>query len=230
MKKIMLGLAVAALAANALAIDRYELDQRVHMLTAKFEDMQARPDKCIPPSILREARGIVLLDRTKAGFLFAYQGGSGVAMVKDPMTQAWSPTAFVKANEASLGLQIGGEQNFYVIVLMNDTSAHRLTESSLQFGGEAGGTAGDASGGVAGNFTGSDGGLLIYVDHRGLYGGAAIKGGAVDPDKDANSIYYDHFMTMADILFGRKVQPTDAAHDLAATIDRYSVDNSRARP
>ena len=36
-----------------------------------------------PAETLRKAQGIILLDRTKAGFLFAYQGGGGVAMVKD---------------------------------------------------------------------------------------------------------------------------------------------------
>ena len=190
--------------------------------------MQSRPDKSILPSLLRQARGIILLDRTKAGFLFAYQGGNGVALVRDPATQAWSPAAFVQANEASLGLQIGGEQNFYVILIMNDNVTHRLTETSVRIGGEAGGTAGDVSGGVAGNFSGP--GFIVYADHNGLFGGAAIKGDGIDPDRDANSIYYDHFVTMGDILFGRKVQPTDAAHDLAATIDRYSVENPNTRP
>jgi lipid-binding SYLF domain-containing protein len=50
---------------------------------AEFQAMQARPDKRVPAEVLGKARAIILLDRTKAGFVFAYQGGGGVAMVKD---------------------------------------------------------------------------------------------------------------------------------------------------
>jgi lipid-binding SYLF domain-containing protein len=234
MKKIMLSIMVAALAGNAFALDRYELDQRIRALEGKFEAFQSIPGKGIAASTLKEARGIVLLDRTKAGFVFAYQGGSGIALVRDRSTGAWGPAAFVKANEASLGVQAGGEQNFYVILLMDDQSVRRLTEANFKFGGEARGTAGDAHGGVAGDINGRREYVLVYVDRQGLFGGAALKGGSIAPDADANRIYYDHFATMQDILFGDKKQPTDAARDLAATLDKYSINkysaaNSRPR-
>src|SRR3989442_4711498 len=45
--------------------------------SAKFVALQQKPDKRIPAETLRKARGIVLMERTKAGFLFAYQGGNG---------------------------------------------------------------------------------------------------------------------------------------------------------
>ena len=92
--------------------------------------MQAKPDKRIPAENLRKALGIILLDRTKAGFIFAYQGGGGLAMVKDAKSGRWSPPAFLTANEASLGVQIGGQQSFVVILLMNTNATHALTESS----------------------------------------------------------------------------------------------------
>lgn len=228
MKKIMLSIMVAALAGNAFALDRYELDQRIRALEGKFEAFQAIPGKGIGPSTLKDARGIVLLDRTKAGFVFAYQGGNGIAMVRDQRTGAWGPAAFVKANEASLGVQAGGEQNFYVILLMDDQSVRRLTEANFKFGGEARGTAGDAHGGIAGDINGRRENVLVYVDRQGLFGGAALKGGSIAPDADANRIYYDHFATVQDILFGDKMQPTDAARDLAATLDKYSINKYTA--
>lgn len=228
MKKIMLSIMVAALAGNAFALDRYELDQRMRALEGKFEALQAIPGKGIAPSTLKAARGIILLDRTKAGIVFAYQGGNGVAMVRDPKTGAWGPAAFVKANEASLGLQAGGEQNFYVILLMDDQSVNRLTEANFKFGGEARGTAGDAHGGVAGDINGRREQVLVYVDRQGLFGGASLKGGSIAPDGDANRIYYDHFATMEDILWGNNKQRSDAARDLAATLDKYSINKYSA--
>jgi len=228
MKKIMLSIMVTALAGSAFAIDRYELDQRIRLFEGKFEAFQAVAGKGIGPGTLKAARGIVLLDRTKAGLVFAYQGGNGVALVRDQSTGAWGPAAFIKANEASLGVQAGGEQNFYVILLMDDRTAHRLTEGNFKFGGEARGTAGDASGGIAGEINGRGDYVLVYVDRQGLFGGAALKGGSIAPDTDANHIYYDHFATMQDILFGNKEQPSDAAHHLAATLDKFSINKYSA--
>ena len=132
---MLLGFATAA-----LAIDQTDLENRVRTLTTEFEAFQQRPDKGIPAETLRNAQGIILLDRTKAGFLFAYQGGGGVAMVKDTKQGKWSPVAFLSANEASLGLQVGGEKNFYVILLMTPDATRMLVDPKYNFGGAASGT------------------------------------------------------------------------------------------
>jgi lipid-binding SYLF domain-containing protein len=59
--------------------------------------------------------------------------------------------AFMKADEASLGFQIGGQQTFLVILLMNEQSAKTLiADAAFEFGGEARGTAGDRSAGAEG--------------------------------------------------------------------------------
>ena len=60
-----------------LAGDKAQLDYQLRKLTAKFEAMQANPEKAIPTETLRKTRDMVLLDRTKAGFVFAFQGGGG---------------------------------------------------------------------------------------------------------------------------------------------------------
>ncbi len=208
--------------ATALAMDKVELDNRIRTLTAKFEALQQKPDKSIPAETLRKTKGIVLLDRTKAGFVFAYQGGSGLAMVKNANSEKWSPAAFLTANEASLGFQVGGQQSFIVILFMNTNSTHLLTEPNLQFGGEARGTAGDSSAGAEGNVAPRQPSVLVYDDRKGLYGGAAIKGGAIAPDETANLIYYEKAVTMSEILFENKVKPTESAAQLADKIAERS--------
>jgi lipid-binding SYLF domain-containing protein len=222
MKKILIGSMIVALAGPVLAVEKGELDQRVRALTSRFEALQAQPGKQIPADVLRKAQGIVLLERTKAGFLFAYQGGGGVALVKNPQNGKWSPTAFLSANEASLGFQVGGEQNFFVILLMSTNATRLLTEPNFEFGGEARGTAANDSAGAEGMVSSPERPILVYDERKGLYGGAAIKGGAIAPDADANRAYYDQFLTMKEILFDEKVKPTDAATKLAAKITEYS--------
>ena len=222
MKKIMLGLALLGFAGTALAIERPELDNRIRLLTARLEEMQARSDKGIPASVLENAQGIILLDRTKAGFLFAFQGGSGVALVKDPRTKTWSPPAFIGASEISLGFQAGGEQGFYAIVIMDTNTTHMLTGENDVYGSEARGTAGDSSGGAESRLSPLIQQSLVFDDRKGLFGGADLKGGSIVPDDQANVIYYGRALTMADVLFDHKVAQTDASSALVQKLMEYS--------
>jgi lipid-binding SYLF domain-containing protein len=222
MKTVSIALLMAGFTGAALALDQAELDRRIQTLCAKFEVMQSKTDRCIPADTLRKAHGIVLLDRTKAGFLFAYQGGGGVAMVRDAGSDQWSPAAFLGANEASLGFQVGGQQAFFVILLMNTNATRLLTEPNFEFGGEARGVAADSTAGVQGVVNSTEQSVLIFDDRKGLYGGAAIKGGAIAPDDKANQIYYGRFLSMREILFEKKVEPTEAAQSLAQKIKESS--------
>jgi lipid-binding SYLF domain-containing protein len=218
MKSVVLSLLAILTAGSVMAVDKADLDARVFALTAKFEQLQQQPDKRIPTEILRKARGIVLLDRTKAGFIFGYQGGAGLAMVKDERRGHWSPVAFLTANKASLGLQIGAEQDFFVILLMSTNASRVFTDPNFEFGGEARGTAGATSAGAAGSISTSERPVWVFSSRNGLYGGAAIKGGAIAPDEDANRVYYGQVLSMNDILFDKKVQPTPGATNLAAVL------------
>jgi SH3 domain-containing YSC84-like protein 1 len=222
MKMLILGLILLSFATSTFAVEKAELDHRIRKLTAKFESMQSHPDRRVPPDMLRQARGVILLDRTKAGFIFAYQGGGGVALVKDPKTEKWSPPAFVSANEASLGLQAGGEQTFCAILLMHTNAVRMLTEATIDFAGEARGTAGASSAGEEGKISLTEHPVLVYDDRAGLFGGAAIKGGAISANDEANRVYYDEYVTLQDILIDKKVKATDSASELAKQLTEQS--------
>jgi SH3 domain-containing YSC84-like protein 1 len=213
---------VASVVLSALAVDKAEVEARIGKLMVKLDALQAQPDKRIPAENLRKAQGIILLDRTKAGFLFAYQGGSGLVMARDPKTGGWSAPGFLKASEASLGLQIGGQQSFVAILLMSTNAVQMVAQGTFKFGGEASGTAGDASGGVEGAFSSSEPPVLVYSDRAGLYGGVAIKGDALSPDTDADVACYGEYLTFKEILIDHKVKASKAALDLARRIDELA--------
>jgi len=221
MKTTILGLTFSFLASVALAVDSTQLDNRIRILTDKFEAFQHREDGGIPSEALRKAQGIILLDTTNGGLVFGYQGGNGVAMVKDAETKRWSPVAFLKANEASFGAQIGGEKNFYIILLMTSNSTWRLIDPKVELGAGAGGTAGDTSGGV-GTRTPSESEILIYKDRTGLFGGAVVKAGSISADDEDNRLYYGPDFSIRSILFDHKVQPSAAASTLASKIHAYA--------
>ncbi len=221
MKALTLSLLLLGLVTPTFAATKADLDNRLRSLTAKFDALQQKPELRIPAEHLRKAQGIILLDRTKAGFIFAFQGGGGVALVKDAKSEKWGPAAFYSATEASVGFQIGGQQSFVVILLMDTNATHRLTDSTFEFGGEARGTAGDVSSGKEGKVTNKNDLVLVYTDRKGLYGGAAVKGGDISPANESNQLYYGEFVTVKDILFDKKVKPTETATELGKRITEY---------
>ena len=218
---MLLGLLLFGWVSPVWAVDRAELDDRVRMLTGKFEALQAQPDKRVPADVLRKAQGIILLDTTKAGFMFAFQGGNGVAMVKDKWGN-WSPVAFVNRNEGSFGFQAGGEQNFYVILLMTTNATRVLLKPAIDFGAEAQGTAGDTSSGAEGKVVSPFQSVLVYDEHNGFYGGVAFKNGALAPNENDNQVYYGQYVSMRDILFDKKLEATPAAAHLAEKIKTWA--------
>jgi len=221
MKVLMLSLLLLGFVSPVLAVDRAELDDRIRMLTGKFEALQAQPDKRIPVDVLRKAQGIILLDTTKAGFMFAFQGGDGVAMVKDKWGN-WSPVAFLNRNEGSFGFQAGGEQNFYVILLMTTNATRVLLKPAIDFGAEAQGTAGDNSSRTEGKIVAPFQSVLVYDEHNGFYGGVAFKNGALVPNDNDNQVYYGQYVSMREILFDKKLEATPAAVHLAEKIKTSS--------
>jgi lipid-binding SYLF domain-containing protein len=209
-------------AGSALAVDSAELDARIQSLTDLFQAMQDKPDVAVPADVLRDAQGIILVDVTKAGFGFAYQHGAGVAMVRDSATGKWSAPAFIEANTASVGPQVGGMQAFCVIVLPDTNSTYALTQPNFSPGGEAGATAGYKGGSVQGSAVPSAKDVKFYADRNGFFGGAAVKFGGISPDDNANVVYYGKSVAMADILFNRAVDRTPAAQQLTQAIVDHS--------
>ncbi len=222
MKTLMLGLILLGFAGSALAIDSAELDARIQNLTALFQAMQDKPDVAVPPEVLRDAKGILLVDVTKAGLGFAYQHGAGVALVKDPATGKWSAPGFIEANTASVGPQAGGEQAFCVIVLMDTNSVYALTQPNFAPGGEAGATAGYKGDSVQSSASRVAQDAKFYADRNGFFGGADVKFGGISPDENANTVYYEKAVTMSDILFNHATTRSPAAQDLTRAITDQS--------
>jgi len=213
MKQLICSVLFVSLAVTALAVNRSDLDFRIRKLTLKLEEMQSKPDRRIPAEALRHAQGVMILNRIKAGVGFAYQGGDGVMMVREA-NGGWSAPAFISAKQGSLGLQVGGQESFSVILLMNTNTFAPIIEGTFDFAGEASGTAGNNSSGVQGAIGGPEPLVRIYNDTSGLYGGVSIKAGSIAPDSDANVAYYGDYLTTNEILFGHKGKPSDAALQL----------------
>lgn len=220
MKKIVLCLAMMGLAGSAIAASRAQLNDELQSLTAKFTAMEQNPKTCVPARELAAAKGIVLLDTTKGGFVFAYHHGYGVALVRESNGH-WSPPAFITSNGASLGFQAGGEEGFYVMVLTSRNAADDLTQQTVNFGAGVGGTANNESAHAQVSTVPTQS-VMVYSQKSGYFGGAAVKGGQISADNDADSLYYGKSVSMKGILFDHQVHSSNAGKNLIAAISRFS--------
>jgi lipid-binding SYLF domain-containing protein len=220
--RVLMGLLMLGLAGPSLAASKESCDRRIHNMLAKLETLQDKSEKAIPAEQLRKAQGIILIDRTKAGIIFAYQGGNGVALVRNEKTQKWGPAVFVSGSEASLGLLGGGEETFYAILLMDRDSVRMVKDSNFEFGGKVRGTAGQTSAGAKGTASSANPVVLVYEDTTGFYGGAEVSGDSINPEDGANKAYYGPDVTVKDILAGDKVKPSDATKELIKKLDEYA--------
>jgi lipid-binding SYLF domain-containing protein len=208
------------LASSAFALDKTELNNRLQTITAKFVSMQQDPSTRVPADQLAHAQGVILLDRSGGAFIIGYHSGTGVALARDQKGH-WSPPGFISSAGASLGAQLGGGKDFFVVLLMSPEVTDALKESSMDFGAQASATSGTShSGAEASVNSGPE--VIVYSQHNGLYAGAAIKGGSISADTDANDIYYDRPFSMDDILFERQVAPTPEGTDLISKIEQFS--------
>jgi lipid-binding SYLF domain-containing protein len=222
MKTLLATILVASLAVPAMATSKNKLDARVRDLTEYFEKVQKDPENAVPAEILRKAQGLIIMRTYKAGFIIGVAGGGGVALVRNTTTGKWGPVGFLKAGEGSFGFQAGGQRSDLIMVLMNSTSLKLLTDPNWKIGADVRATAGPKSAGDQANLKTDDTPVLLYSETKGLYGGASLQTGGLVPDPGDNEDYYGKKLTMEEIIVEGKVEPTEAAKQLADKIETYA--------
>lgn len=155
-------------------------------------DFASLPLKGIPPTILAEAHGVVILPRlVKAGFVFGGRGGHGVVLTRG-RDGAWSGPTFVSLLGASIGFQVGVESADVILVFRTRESLDRLLagKHKLTLGADAAVAAGPIGRQAeAGTDARLDAEIFSYARSRGLFAGVALNGAAIWFDKKANTEY-----------------------------------------
>lgn len=198
--------------------EKERLEARLAAAAVYFEALQADAGRAVPPQILREARGVVILRETKAGLIIGGKSGSGVALVK--RGTGWSPPAFFRLREGGIGLQAGWQSATFVHVLMTDAAVAALRTNEFRFGVGLRVTSGPRTMGDEAKTSSLGADVLVYSDTGGLYGGLAVEGGVLRPDASANRGYYGR--PAVDVLFGRESPVTGGAARFMELIERYS--------
>lgn len=199
-RRKILTLALAALCGAPLIADQSEerLIKRAGKLVSTIENIQIEDSSRIPASILKEAKGIIILRQFEAGFVFGGKGGYGVALKRNGEGD-WGPPAWIKTGEGSWGLQIGAQSLNVALLIMKEEGMDMLAKARFRIGVDASATAGPTGSNVEAKI-GADTVILAYTDTEGLYAGATFEGGFLLPDYKANLTTYDEWLDVPEII------------------------------
>jgi lipid-binding SYLF domain-containing protein len=215
MKRLLLLVVALAstYAADTAQFDRAEYVTRLQTCDAILQSTMLYPDRAIPASILRRAKGVVIVNQDQVSLVLGLKHGWGVALVKRPNGQ-WSVPVFIKANELSFGLQAGGKTIETIYLLMDEPSTKLLFQSQFKFGVDAKAVAGPAAAEAERSTEVFNAQVLVYSNVKGFYAGATVKTGAIAPIVDATQQFYDTHYGIPEILFSDWVKPQPESQPL----------------
>jgi lipid-binding SYLF domain-containing protein len=219
MKKIMLTIAVASLAAMSWASDQDKQDttERLDKAAAVLHEVMAAPDRGIPEEVMEHAKCVAVVPHMiKGGFVFGAQGGRGVATCRTE--NGWSAPAFFAITGGSWGLQIGVEGVDLVMVIQNEEGMKHLLADKFQLGADA-----SAAAGPVGRHASADTDwkmneeILTYSRAKGVFAGLTLNGADVRSDHDSMRTVYGPDVTFRTVLTG-SVPPPPQAHAFLSAV------------
>ncbi|HEY0946007.1 MAG TPA: lipid-binding SYLF domain-containing protein [Opitutaceae bacterium] len=199
---------VAAAAHAEKALSRADYVKRFESCEAILREFQADPAYAVPADVLAKARGLVIMNQFKAGFIVGVQDGYAVLLVKKADGK-WSVPALLRAGEASFGLQAGGKAVETVLVLMDDQTPRLLFEGRFKVGADAKAVAGPraAERESMAQTALEAAPILVYQKVKGLYAGATLKTGWLQRNDTANRAFYSTNYTLPELLYSDWVTP-----------------------
>lgn len=174
----------------------------------------------IPRNLLRDAKGIIILNQYRGGFIFGGQGGNGVIIVRNPQSGQWGVPGFVVAGQASFGLQIGYTEVNNIFLLMTDNAVTKAYSGRFDIGVDAKAVAGPV-GTHAESFDYSKAEVLAYTASSGLFAGATVKGGWIKVDDKANRAFYNTTYSSPEVLLSTWLRLPPPAQPLMARLNAY---------
>jgi lipid-binding SYLF domain-containing protein len=201
-------------AASAAAGFQDDVDQAAAILQ-RFREI---PEKSIPNSVLKSAKGLAILTVVKAGFIFSGRGGEGLVVAR--VGKGWSGPSAIGTGGAGFGLQIGAQVSEFVIVLNTPEAVKAFSRGgNVSLGADLSVAAGPVGRDVATDVT-PMAAVYSYSRSEGLFAGISLEGTVIAERTEANAAYYGRSVTPTQILSGR-VKPPRGAQKLLRILDKY---------
>ena len=166
------------------------------------------PERGIPRSVLRNAKGLAILTVVKIGFGISGKGGQGVVVART--SNGWSGPSFIGTGGAGWGPQIGAQITEFVFVLNTNRAIHAFSrDGNLTLGADASVAAGPVGREAAAAVT-PTAAIYTYSRTQGLFAGVSLEGTVIATQKTANARYYGHGVSAREILSGSVPAPPRA--------------------
>ncbi len=218
----ILVLFMLAFALGACTSDTEDEQQAlVENANASAKRFSADPDMAWFRDNLDDAEGLLIIPTSlKAGFIIGGSGGSGVMLARRPERE-WSYPAFYTMGSVTFGLQIGGEVQEIVLVIMSKAGRDAMLTNDFKLGADISVAAGPVG---AGAKTQTADVLAFSRTKGGLYGGLNLEGAVIATREGWNRAYYGEDVRAIDILVtGTASNPgADALRQTVADIDTTS--------
>jgi lipid-binding SYLF domain-containing protein len=218
----ILVLFMLAFALGACTADTEDEQQAlVENANASAKRFSADPDMAWFRDNLDDAEGLLIIPTSlKAGFIIGGSGGSGVMLARRPET-GWSYPAFYTMGSVTFGLQIGGEVQEIVLVIMSKAGRDAMLTNEFKLGADISVAAGPVGAGAKAQTADV---LAFSRTKGGLYGGLNLEGAVIATREGWNRAYYGEGVRAIDILVtGTASNPgADPLRETVANIDTAS--------
>lgn len=199
-------------------------ETKVREAALVLTEMNQMPEKSIPPQLMRQAYGIAIFpDVFKAGFIVGARYGVGVVLLRNE-DGTWTNPVFFTIGGGSFGWQIGAQASDLILIFAGPRSLDTLASGKFTLGADASvaiGTVGRHA--EAGTDLKLRAEIIAYSRTRGLFGGIAIEGAAMQVDYGANAAFYKNpGILPVDIFKNRNLPAPPAAEELKSLLVRYT--------
>lgn len=207
------------MASPSQAGDFAEQQELVEKARLTVEAFAADPSLGGPIRDLKsEAKAIFVVPQfVRGAFVFGGAGGSGVLLVRDEKTGAWSEPAFYTIGSASFGLQIGGDVSEMVLVVRTQKGLEEFYRTDFKLGADVSMAVGPAGEGVSVRGIAAD--ILSYARKRGIFAGISAEGAIIAVSNESNRAYYGKDVRPTDIIIKHSVSNPKSA-DLRKTVEK----------
>jgi len=218
MRSIILLIVATLFTSCATTSSRESMEADVDQAAAIIERFEAIPESAIPAAVMRDARGLAILNVTKAGFIGSVRGGTGVVVARTE--KGWSGPSAIGTGGLGVGFQAGAEVAELVIVLNTQEAVNAFAKGgNVTLGGALGVTAGPV-GRTAEASVAVGAAMYTYSRSQGLFAGVSLEGTVIAARDRVNAAYYGESVEPRDILAGR-VQSPASAQKLVAVLSKY---------
>lgn len=217
-RKVVYGLALiwAVLVASAPAFA--DMEEDIDRAIGIIERFQEIPESAIPPTVLRDARGLAILTVTKAGFIVSGRGGTGVVIARTG--NGWSGPSAIGTGGLGVGFQAGVQVSEYVIVLNTQEAVNAFAKGrNVTLGGNLSAAIGPLGRSAEASVT-PQAAIYTYSRNQGIFAGVSLEGTVIATRYEANEVYYGKPVFPADILSG-DVKPLPSAQKLLDVLSKY---------